>query len=379
MLSRQGVVGGLTLAVTLILGPPCWATIDSLKSFKAAYPGKDAKAYSCKVCHQGVVGKKGDLNAYGQALQKLKAPATAKALTVEDYRAVEKDDADGDGASNLQEWEAGAKWADPASVPERQGGDTPSSLAPQARDRVLAYLDRLATPPAWADKDASADPAATEAPNAEYVGMETCASCHAAQHKEFLQSTHARIAIPGDMKAQGCEMCHGPGSLHVAAGGGRGVGDIINPRKDPGTCFACHLDKPAEFRLPHHHPVMEGKMSCADCHEAHGPEIRPWSATTLNDVNEACFRCHKEQRGPFAWEHEALREGCATCHKVHGSIHEKMLLARDNNLCLRCHTQANFPTIGKSNHAGRLPQGTCFSAGCHTAVHGSNFDDHLRY
>ena len=97
------------------------------------------------------------------------------------------------------------------------------------------------------------------------------------------------------------------------------------------------------------------------------------------DINEACYKCHKEQRGPFVWEHEALREGCATCHKVHGSIHEKMLVVRDNNLCLRCHTQANFPTIGKQNHGGRLPQGTCFSAGCHTAVHGSNFDDHLRY
>lgn len=216
---------------------------------------------------------------------------------------------------------------------------------------------------------------------AEYVGTETCAACHAAQFKEFQHSTHARIAVPGEpgqVGAQGCETCHGPGSLHVAAGGGRGVGGIINPRKDPSTCFACHLDKKAEFRLPYHHPVLEGKMSCADCHTPHGLEVRPWTATTMKDINEACFKCHKEQRGPFVWEHEALREGCTTCHKVHGSIHEKMLLVRDNNLCLRCHTQVNFPTIGKSSHAGRLPQGTCFSAACHTAVHGSNFDDHLR-
>ncbi|MBI3088278.1 MAG: hypothetical protein HYY91_05280 [Candidatus Omnitrophica bacterium] len=182
-----------------------------------------------------------------------------------------------------------------------------------------------------------------------------------------------------NVKGQGCEMCHGPGSLHVEAGGGRGVGGIINPRKDPSTCFACHLDKKAEFRLPYHHPLLEGKMSCADCHNAHAPDVRPWSATSLKDINEACFRCHKEQRGPFVWEHEALREGCTTCHKVHGSIHEKMLLVRDVNLCLRCHTQTNFPTIGGSSHSGRLNQGTCFSAGCHTAPHGSNFDEHLRY
>ena len=218
-----------------------------------------------------------------------------------------------------------------------------------------------------------------EVKKAEYVGIETCAACHAKEYKEFQKSTHARISVPNGMGAQGCETCHGPGSLHAEAGGGRGVGGIINPRKDPSTCFQCHLDKKVQFRLPFHHPLLEGKMSCADCHSAHGEEVRPWSATSLKDINEACFKCHKDQRGPFVWEHEALREGCTTCHQVHGSINDKMLIARDSNLCLRCHTQMNFPTIGKSSHATRLPQGTCFSAGCHTAPHGSNFDDHLRY
>ena len=214
---------------------------------------------------------------------------------------------------------------------------------------------------------------------AEYVGSETCSACHDKQYKEFKLSTHQRIAIPkGDGKVEGCEMCHGPGSLHVAAGGGKG-NHIINPKKDPSTCFACHMEKKAEFQLPYHHPVLEGKMSCADCHTAHGEEVRPWTATSLKDVNEACFKCHKEQRGPFVWEHEALGEGCTTCHKVHGAITDKMLIARDANLCLRCHTQVSFPTIGRSGHGGRLPQGTCFSAKCHTAVHGSNFDEHLRY
>ena len=214
---------------------------------------------------------------------------------------------------------------------------------------------------------------------AEYVGSETCSACHEKQFKEFKLSTHQRIAMPkGDERVEGCEMCHGPGSLHVEAGGGRGK-YIINPKKNPTACFACHIDKKIEFQLPYHHPVLEGKMSCSDCHNAHGPEVRPWTATSLKDVNETCFKCHKEQRGPFVWEHEALGEGCTTCHKVHGSITDKMLIARDANLCLRCHTQVAFPVIGKNSHAARIPQGTCFSAACHTAVHGSNFDEHLRY
>lgn len=411
---------GVTVHLIVCLGvaAPAWATIDNFKSFKEAYPGKEPKAYSCKVCHQGAIGKKGDLNAYGISLQKLKAPADAKKLMVDDYRAIEAEDADADSATNLQEFEAGTDISDPASIPEgitppvttpeetseetseddagegveeeqkpeepgateehvHPSTDAPSSQLPTSHS-LQAYLSKLVMQTAWASEGTSSSD--TTETVAEYVGTETCASCHAKEFKEFQHSTHARIAIPGDnVKAQGCEMCHGPGSLHVEAGGGRGVGGIINPRKDPSTCFECHLDKKAEFRLPYHHPLMEGKMSCADCHDAHAPDVRPWSATSLKDINEACFKCHKDQRGPFVWEHEALREGCTTCHKVHGSIHDKMLLARDNNLCLRCHTQANFPTIGKSGHGGRLPSGTCFSAGCHTAVHGSNFDDHLRY
>lgn len=246
---------------------------------------------------------------------------------------------------------------------------------------LLPFLSTASAEETASDKTSAKPAVKVIEAQAEYVGTETCASCHEKEHKEFLRSTHARISMDeASAKAQGCEMCHGPGSLHVDAGGGRGV-HIVNPKKDPNTCFSCHMDKKAEFNLPHHHPVLEGKMSCSDCHSAHGEEVKPWSATTLKDVNDACFKCHKDQKGPFVWEHEVVREGCATCHKVHGSIHEKMLISRDDNLCLRCHAQANFPVIGKSNHytAGRIQPGTCFSAGCHTGIHGSNFDDHLRY
>ena len=325
------------------------ATMATQAAAKKAYP--NAKGISCKTCHQNAIGRGGDLNPYGAALQKGRM----------DFKAIDGEDSDGDGAPNGKEFEAG----------------TPPGAAPP-KPSAFRWLPLESV--AWAAEE-----------KAEYIGSESCAACHSKEAKEFKRSTHARISLPvpgtdfqrsvpgTDFQAQGCEMCHGPGSLHAAAGGGKGVGGIINPRKDPSACFTCHLDKKHEFKLPFHHPVMEGKMSCADCHSAHGPEVRPWTATSMEGVNEACFKCHKEQRGPFAWEHEALREGCTTCHKVHGSIHDKMLVARDNNLCLRCHTQVNFPTIGKSGHGGRLPQGTCFSAGCHTAVHGSNFDDHLRY
>ena len=217
---------------------------------------------------------------------------------------------------------------------------------------------------------------------ATYVGTETCMACHDEDHKDFTLSTHSRVTFEVDdgdiVEAQGCEMCHGPGSIHADEGEFKN-NNIYNPKKDPALCFQCHIDKKAEFRLPYSHPVLEGKMSCSDCHNSHGSDARPGTTTSLDGGNGTCFQCHKEQRGPFVFEHEAVREGCTTCHKVHGAINDKMLVVRDNNLCLRCHTQSDFPSIGDSNHSSRLTKGTCFSGGCHTAVHGSNFDDHLRY
>jgi predicted CXXCH cytochrome family protein len=229
-------------------------------------------------------------------------------------------------------------------------------------------------------------------PGAKYVGMDQCALCHEKEVKNFKLTAHARIRIEGEgarVEGQGCESCHGAGSLHVDAGGGKGK-FIINPAKSPEACFQCHLDKKAEFSLQYHHPVNEGRMSCTDCHDPHGEDINKPKGLWLARVNDVCASCHREQTRPHVFEHEALREGCTTCHNVHGSINPKMLTERDNNLCLKCHAQvaaAGSPGtvfIGKMPHAGFAPteflqRGTCFSAGCHTAVHGSDVNSHLRY
>ena len=214
---------------------------------------------------------------------------------------------------------------------------------------------------------------------AELVGTEACAACHDKQMKEFNLSAHARIATTEETEgvAQSCEICHGPGSVHVDNGGGRGT--MINPNKKPEICFTCHMDKKMEFRLPFHPPVLEGHMSCSDCHNLHGVDARPWTSTSMEDINGTCFNCHKDKQGPFPWEHEAVRDGCTTCHKVHGSINDKMLLDRGANLCLRCHIQTNFPEIGIDHgHASNLNRGTCWSGGCHTEFHGSYYDRHFR-
>ncbi|MDD2765791.1 MAG: cytochrome c3 family protein [Opitutaceae bacterium] len=219
-------------------------------------------------------------------------------------------------------------------------------------------------------------------PGAKYVGSKECAQCHTDITDHFATASHARLAATGsNAQETGCESCHGPGSLHVKAGGGAGT--IVNPLKSPETCFQCHLDKRGQFSLPNSHPVLAGQMSCGDCHDPHRGSALPESATKLTRLNESCLKCHTHQAGPFVFEHEGLRDGCIACHEPHGSVNAKMLRVRNQNLCLQCHFQeqaaAGKLLIGGRDHASFVNRGTCWSAGCHEAVHGSNVNRSLRF
>ena len=219
---------------------------------------------------------------------------------------------------------------------------------------------------------------------ASLVGNAACADCHADYTRTFAGSAHGRFYREDrfEMAGQtGCESCHGPGSRHVAAAGDREL--IVNPRRDPAICFQCHLSTHAEFNLPRHHPVLEGRLGCGDCHDAHGHDIRkPAGGLAMARLNESCAQCHREQTTPFLFEHEAMREGCATCHQPHGSFNAQLLVQRDANLCLKCHAQVQQgggEMIGKTDHRQLLRLGSCWSAGCHTAVHGSNINPKMLY
>jgi predicted CXXCH cytochrome family protein len=239
-----------------------------------------------------------------------------------------------------------------------------------------------------------------EVPGAKYIGSKECEQCHDKIYRDFATADHARLIAPGpNALSAGCESCHGPGSAHSESGGevkppfsfaaGRsesssfGARLAVDPARSTETaCLSCHTDVRGKFNLPSHHPVPEKKMSCTDCHSPHKGSIHRGGGTSLISENESCLRCHTAKRGPFVFEHEAMREGCTTCHDAHGTINAKLLTVRDSNLCLRCHFQkitGGQLLIGGSDHTLRVRQGTCWTAGCHEAIHGSRVSSSMRF
>ena len=116
-IGRRAWFGVLVMIGSLVAAPLAHATVDNWKAYKQAYP--DKKAVSCKTCHEHPVGKLDDLNGYGKALQA--GAEDPKKLTADEIKTAEAADPDKDGATTLQEIEAGTDPSDPASVPPATG------------------------------------------------------------------------------------------------------------------------------------------------------------------------------------------------------------------------------------------------------------------
>jgi len=286
------------------------------------------------------------------------------------------------------------------------GNGTPAPVAPQAPVATPAK-GRPAGPPV----------------DAHFVGEKVCATCHAGHAESFSKTLMGRIGKtqPGKFA---CENCHGPGSQHVKLGGGRGVGGIISFRTDdlsrsvqennaiclachekgdrtywsgsihevrnvactnchtimrsvsqkfqlktvyePETCFQCHKDRRAQMARSSHMPLREGKVTCTDCHNPHGT-ANP-SLLREATVNDNCYKCHAEKRGPFLFEHAPVRENCLNCHEPHGSINEFLLKVSRPRLCAECHGFGH--TLAGGPNSYQIMGRACNN--CHTQVHGTN-------
>ncbi|MGD0432399.1 MAG: DmsE family decaheme c-type cytochrome [Acetobacteraceae bacterium] len=208
-------------------------------------------------------------------------------------------------------------------------------------------------------------------PNASPVAVrnEVCASCHRAG----LQMNWKGSAHEENNKA--CTDCH---TAHAAKD------PVLVKLTQADVCFTCHARERADSFKYSHHPMREGKVVCSDCHNPHGS---PGDTKLLKEftINETCYNCHADKRGPLLWEHQPVRDNCVNCHNPHGSNEPRLLVERMNFLCSSCHSsQANSSGGAFGGHGAipfRGPGSTRFSSAlanqrtcinCHSQVHGSN-------
>jgi DmsE family decaheme c-type cytochrome len=193
-----------------------------------------------------------------------------------------------------------------------------------------------------------------------------CLNCHQqdADRHLWLGSTH-------ETRGLSCSTCH---QVHTAEN------PVVDRRKQPEVCFTCHKEQRAQANKPSHHPILEGKVVCSDCHNPHGsagPKLMK-----RDTVNDTCYTCHMEKRGPFVHNHEPVSEDCSICHNPHGTTTEAMLKTRPPFLCQSCHTPhiaipaglTGTTSIQYWGNSSTITQGRgCLN--CHTQIHGSNNPD----
>lgn len=275
-------------------------------------------------------------------------------------------------------------------------------------------------------------PISTPAPQSasDFVGSETCTTCHTAESKTFESNPHTKLALEHGNKGVTCESCHGAGKAHVESGGdktkifspanatakqsdatclrchedahpnflrsehGKANVSCVNCHSvhasqapehllkvsQPQLCFQCHSDIKPQFAMPFHHKVDEGLMKCSDCHDTHGTfqgkQLRNTAAQ-----NAICTKCHTETAGPFVFEHPVVKvEGCMSCHSPHGSDNPRLLnVSNVNTLCLQCHSATNptaFPhAVSPSGPVHNQSTQYVACTNCHSQIHGSNASD----
>ena len=324
---------------------------------------------------------------------------------------------------------------------------------------VFTGITLLLGASAWAAETPAAAPAYAA------KGEQTCLKCHdESPTVDILKTPHAMKADSRTPFANhGCETCHGASPEHVASAakvkegqkpvepavmfsgpnaasakdraavclGCHEYGSRINWHRgrheanevacnnchtihgskdpvlvnatQPEKCFTCHAQQRAQSFQYSHHPIREGKVVCADCHSVHGsPSAAPGMLKEIT-LNETCYNCHADKRGPLLFEHQPVRENCDYCHTPHGSPNPRLVADRLPFMCTSCHAEDSGGTHSITNAtrssstsffggAGSLgnaplfntaqPGGTSLGpnntlqtracTNCHSQIHGSN-------
>jgi DmsE family decaheme c-type cytochrome len=185
-----------------------------------------------------------------------------------------------------------------------------------------------------------------------YVGSDVCKTCHEDQFKNIDASPHYRTNLPkirGE-EVHGCESCHGAGSAHVAGGGDKTKIFIYadaRPEAVTRRCLACHeanLEQRQFMRSTHN----ENGVTCTSCHSVHHSTLEH---LLVKKQTALCFSCHAEQKADFQKPfHHPVEEGlvqCNDCHNPHGTLNARQLRSTPDQdaVCFKCHSDKRGPFV----------------------------------
>jgi DmsE family decaheme c-type cytochrome len=202
---------------------------------------------------------------------------------------------------------------------------------------------------------------------------EACLTCHKSGARTYWTGSNHQYR---DVACVNCHEVHAPRDA------------VLAKISQPDVCFACHKTQRPQIQLISTHPILVGKVACSDCHNPHGSTAP--KLLVKDTVNETCYTCHAEKRGPFLWEHSPVVDDCTNCHTPHGSTKPPLLKARAPWLCQECHSGDHGAAI---NSGANLPSGNATTVNglqplasqspraqtnaraclnCHVLIHGSN-------
>jgi hypothetical protein len=200
-----------------------------------------------------------------------------------------------------------------------------------------------------------------------------CLFCHCDQ-ADPVPGTTNRYRTPVVLHSIGCERCHGPGELHVAArkrGDDPGAVDptIVNPRHlEPAlreaVCQQCHLSGVERILARgrsffDYRPGLPLHLFLMDFVER---DTTPAASRFLGTVEQmTASRCYRASRGP-------KQLGCISCHDPHQRPPTDQKVAYFRSRCLACHTESSC-TLPATARRQKNKEDSCIA--CHMPRSGS--------
>lgn len=157
----------------------------------------------------------------------------------------------------------------------------------------------------------------------QYVGSETCTSCHEEIDQTFKKGPHWKTNLVKHQgpQWQGCEACHGTGKEHAESADPARIIRFPGLSREEASrrCLGCHEfgEEHANFLRSQH---LKNNVGCIDCHSIHHPLVqRPLLRAAQPQL---CYTCHTDIKPDSSKpSHHGVDVGpvsCTNCHNPHG-------------------------------------------------------------